>query len=442
MVAGLAATVLLSMIMLINGMRESSATIAWIAHFMKRRKPTMLKLPVLIIVTFGISLSGCGGSGSAATPPPPPANQPPIPDAGADQSVDEGTTVYLSATGADGDGVIVSYSWNQDSGTVVTTTSTNASGMAQCEARSEQNTIINLPYCSAIEFVAPMVAASEDLIFRIFVTDDDGATGSNTVTVTVNDIAPPPQSPNSNFIPLGDLSGGDFSSGASDVSDDGSVVVGGSSSASGGEAFRWISTGGMVGFGELPGGTFASGAAGISADGRVVVGTDNIDGPAIEAWRWTPATGIVGLGDLSGGEYDSQLSDVSADGSVMVGYGSSDTGKEAVLWTSAGGMMGLGYLPGGGAESKAHGVSADGSVVVGYSQADENSNATSEAFIWTQANGMQSLRDVLIAKGVPGLDDWELHVAIGISFDGQWVVGQGINPSGFREAFLANISAP
>jgi len=43
---------------------------------------------------------------------------------------------------------------------------------------------------------------------------------------------------------------------------------------------------------------------------------------------------------------------------------------------------------------------------------------------------------------VTGLDNWELREAASISADGQWVVGTGINPSGLREAFLANVSAP
>ena len=41
------------------------------------------------------------------------------------------------------------------------------------------------------------------------------------------------------FTPLGDLAGGLFVSTAFGVSDDGSVVVGSSESASGVEAFRW-----------------------------------------------------------------------------------------------------------------------------------------------------------------------------------------------------------
>ena len=55
------------------------------------------------------------------------------------------------------------------------------------------------------------------------------------------------------FTPLGDLAGGDFHSGAFDVSGDGSTVVGYSSSASGDEAFVWDATNGMQGLGTWPG---------------------------------------------------------------------------------------------------------------------------------------------------------------------------------------------
>ena len=55
------------------------------------------------------------------------------------------------------------------------------------------------------------------------------------------------------FIPLGDLPGGNFASSAQGVSADGSVVVGGVDSSSEQEAFRWTTGGGMVGLGNLPG---------------------------------------------------------------------------------------------------------------------------------------------------------------------------------------------
>ncbi|MCA1958668.1 MAG: hypothetical protein LDL14_09095, partial [Nitrospira sp.] len=56
------------------------------------------------------------------------------------------------------------------------------------------------------------------------------------------------------FIPLGDLPGGSFSSMALGVSADGSVVVGVSRSGSGDEAFRWTEATGHGGLGRRVGG--------------------------------------------------------------------------------------------------------------------------------------------------------------------------------------------
>ena len=71
------------------------------------------------------------------------------------------------------------------------------------------------------------------------------------------------------FIPLGDLSGGDFHSSATGVSDDGTVVAGNGTPASGGGAFRWTAATGPVALGGLPGRTSAEA---VSADGATVVG--------------------------------------------------------------------------------------------------------------------------------------------------------------------------
>jgi len=129
----------------------------------------------LCVLSLAMICSSCGGGGggSSAAPNPPPVNQAPTANAGADQSADEGTTVDLSATGADGDGTIASYSWQQESGTTVTVTDADMANAS---------------------FDVPMVAASEVLVFRVTVTDDDGATGSDTVSITVNDTPPQPGS--------------------------------------------------------------------------------------------------------------------------------------------------------------------------------------------------------------------------------------------------------
>ena len=92
------------------------------------------------------------------------SNQPPIVDAGADQSVVAGSTVILAGTASDADGAIAGHVWEQTSGSMITLTSvTSATAM----------------------FTAPDVSAEETLTFRFTVTDNEGAKGSDETTVTV-----------------------------------------------------------------------------------------------------------------------------------------------------------------------------------------------------------------------------------------------------------------
>ena len=244
----------------------------------------------------------------------------------------------------------------------------------------------------------------------------------------------------SGMVRLGFLPGGNQSE-ANGVSADGAVVVGWSNFPGGAQqAFRWTQGIGAVGLGFLPGGggLFGSQATAVSANGSVVVGASIIPfGPGTgvdEAFRWTQATGMVGLGFLPGGS-SSTARGVSADGAVIVGASNySLSGPQAFRWTQATGMVGLGFLP-GGSLSIAQGVSADGAVVVGSS----GGGVPSEAFIWTDTSGMQSLRDVLVSQG-DDLTGWRLTQASGISADGTTIVGLGINPSGQTEAWLASLA--
>ena len=191
----------------------------------------------------------------------------------------------------------------------------------------------------------------------------------------------------------------------------------------------------FTGLGDLAGGSFSSQASGVSSDGSVVVGRGE-SASGTEAFRWTQAGGMVGLGDLPGGVFFSSARGVSSDGSVVGGRGESASG-EAFRWTSGGGMVGLGDLAGGGFDSQAYGVSSDGSVVVGYGE----SASGFEAFRWTQAGGMVNLKDFLITNGVSGLTGWTLNRATGISGDGTTIVGYGRNPSGQNEAWRAVIAS-
>jgi probable HAF family extracellular repeat protein len=223
---------------------------------------------------------------------------------------------------------------------------------------------------------------------------------------------------------------------ARDVSADGSVVVG----TSGNGAFRWTAATGMVNLG-LPLGLNPPEAYGVSADGSVVVGY--YSSYNYLAFRWTAATGPVLLGTAPGTTNSDGIS-VSADGSVLVGECSPDSFAggpyQAVRWTAATGMVSLGFLP-GGMNSVARDVSADGAVVVGDSN---DSNGNDRAFRWTAAGGMRDLQNDLV--NVYGLGSqlagWTLESATCESADGRVIAGQGVDPAGNLEAWIARLDAP
>jgi probable HAF family extracellular repeat protein len=104
-------------------------------------------------------------------------------------------------------------------------------------------------------------------------------------------------------------------------------------------------------------------------------------------------------------------------------------------------MVGLGFLPGvvNIGNSNAHAVSADGSVVVGTAFSPSNPNY--QAFIWDAAHGMRSLQQVLTDDGL-NLTGWVLTDARAISADGNTIVGNGLDPNGKGEAWIANIPEP
>jgi hypothetical protein len=98
------------------------------------------------------------------------ANTAPLPDAGLDQQVDSGTTVYLDAGGStDPDGTVVDYAWS--------ITGPNGSSVSPA-----------CPSCTRTRFVPTRPGEYEA---TVAVTDDDGATRNDTLYVTVAASNPP-----------------------------------------------------------------------------------------------------------------------------------------------------------------------------------------------------------------------------------------------------------
>ncbi len=189
-------------------------------------------------------------------------------------------------------------------------------------------------------------------------------------------------------------------------------------------------------------------AFGVSGGGSVVVGdAEFVDPNAFSgfrtgAYRWTASGGFQSLGALEPGFPTSAFA-VTADGSVVVGsggvsvtVGSTQTnGSRAFRWTQAGGLVPIGPLP-GHTFADAAGVSDNGAIVVGTSSTgplDRNGaggllRGSGTAFRWTQATGIQDLRQLLVTAGVD-MTGVALLSVTGMSADGQWITGQATTPT-------------
>jgi len=108
-----------------------------------------------------------------ASSTPVPVNDPPVANAGSDQTVNEGSAVTLDGSGSsDPDDGIASYFWEQTAGSAVTLSSTAAVKPT---------------------FTAPNFVSGENtLTFRLTVTDNGSQSTSDMVTISVSDVNQPP----------------------------------------------------------------------------------------------------------------------------------------------------------------------------------------------------------------------------------------------------------
>jgi probable HAF family extracellular repeat protein len=229
---------------------------------------------------------------------------------------------------------------------------------------------------------------------------------------------------------------------ATDISHDGSTIVGSFYVDAEGSwhAFQW-KAGVVTDLGFLPGGRDSKGQA-VCALGAVVGST--LDRAGIQkAFRWRAGTmqdlGGVGTNNLAYAE------DCSDNGNVVIGTSMDDQGNQLATRWDATRARSLGTL--GGNSSEAHATSPDGSIVVGGAGLPFVNGASEySAFRWTSATRIEQLSKVLQNLGVTTpfchqapcpAGTWFLQFALGISSNGNVIVGDAIDPSGNSQAFRA-----
>lgn len=221
------------------------------------------------------------------------------------------------------------------------------------------------------------------------------------------------------------------------VSGDGTLMVGSAYEISiGAQAGLWTETGGVaflpIGI-QHPDNSFASD---VSADGTVVLGAARRSGaPSWDLFIYVLDEGTTWLNLPSPWWGDSTYLEISDNGNVVTGrMGDTAANRRGFRWTKETGAVELGHLP-DGPWMGAAGASADGSIIVGNSQ-----NVSPQRMaIWDAAHGPRYLDDILANElGLGGaMAGWSGLITFGISGDGRSVFGQGTNPNGNTEGWIA-----
>ncbi len=206
-------------------------------------------------------------------------------------------------------------------------------------------------------------------------------------------------------------------------------------------------------------------ATDITADGNTVVGWGSEGG-----FRWNDGARTPVC--IDPGDANTIVLGISNDGSIMIGTpgtiqmtspwlamapsageatgseGEASNGSSFYRWVN-GVPKAIGQMPGGYpgvAYTTIVELSGDGSTIVGtmtplpLGEWDPNAQTTSS--IWRVGIGWRELTDVLIDECHLDLTGWARLAAIGVSDDGLTIVGNGKNPQGLPEAWIAHIPEP
>ncbi len=175
---------------------------------------------------------------------------------------------------------------------------------------------------------------------------------------------------------------------------------------------------------------FRSESYGVSGDGSVVFGSSTSAGGG-EAFRWTAQTGIQGLGDIAGGQFRSLAKDASYDGSTIVGYGTTlnaygETVEHPFVWTEEG-MQELDQPYWTQKSSNPLSISSDGTVAAGVitTMFTQWGSFQRRSILWDLEDGTTTLMDWPANVG----SDFRIH-RVDISGNGSSILVAGGSGNG------------
>jgi len=151
--------------------------------------------------------------------------------------------------------------------------------------------------------------------------------------------------------------------------------------------------------------------------------------------KWDEADAVSPLATFGSGGV---ATSISPDGGTIVGYLwliNNPINVAAVKWASDGVPVALERV-GADVGSYALAVARNGTVTVGWSWGGV---APTRAVRWTANGRAQVVKSILLVNNTAEVEGWELTQANGVSSDGRFIVGEGINPFGQREAWIASI---
>ena len=200
--------------------------------------------------------------------------------------------------------------------------------------------------------------------------------------------------------------------------------------------FRWEADGeitdlgaGDAAFGSSP--TYPGGSlTGMTGDGSIAVGRSSgcSDCPSV-AWIWNEVEGFQNASTVLGIDAD-RLSDISAGGDVIIG---TTTDGESFIWRESAAVV----YPGqdNSVISLSRILNRDGSLVSARITATDGTRTSA---VWSEEMGIVDIDSFVEDFGVGNeLTGWVQLSLVAVSSDGNVLAGNGTNPAGFREGWVA-----